>query len=518
MLQILIYRVKNFFWGFEYSMKISPVSTISQPRVYNNKQSPIFQAKYLTLQQAETFLPEFKQIGFWNRLKFIFTDLRSNLTKEIVNQDHIMKSMHIGAIDRSEIFNQLSQYTNFDSYNNALFSLTQGNIPKRKAKEFILQRLEASTTPKKIFIQKRFDLFNNLYNNCTQENDFDTLYIRSIVKHVSFGSDIDKDKSDFALKWIGEKGSYDIANSIQYYLDADFLYEQGLPEFTDFLRQINGGYMPSVRQINAFKYMYPRLPKDTEIKKLCKVINNCARDKDASENLLDFAIENFNDKNLNLYLSFGLQNDKSDIDVIKMKRVKRLIQTGMKEYDALYFTFREMKTYNDFEEPWEVLAELNERLDTNNAGYKIAIVQVLTDKEGHVDRESLEKLLKIHRIALNSKETLRVGQDELTNEDIDRLIFGNVRKTLNTLNLLGEKTFVYSFKNKIDEVEYYIEDLFGNTSSVYFEPLLAIINPENSNEYYGLEIFIKRFKNEFKNLSGVEKENCKSKINSITKR
>lgn len=496
-------------------MRINSVSTISQPRIYNNKQTPTFQAKQLTLQKAETFLPA---LGFKDKLRLIFIDSKSDLIKEIMNQDSIMKLLKILPSEREEIFDLLraNSLNNISSYKKALYSLTQGNIPRKNAKDFILNRLNASFDMEHNFIPARFNLFNNLYDSCPQDNDFDSLYIRSIVKHVSMGRNIDKGKSDFALKWIGQKGCYDVANSVQFYTDADELYEHGLPEFTNFLQMINSGYAPSDRQMNAFKYMYPRMPKDSEMKTLCSIINRCTRYKDASENLLDFAIENFEDENLNLYLSFGLANDESEIDEIKMKRVKRLIQTGMNEYDSLYFTFRDMKNYNNFEEPWELLAELNERLDTDNAGYKTAIVQNVTNSKGHVNRESLEKLLRVHGIALKSKEILRLGNEDLTNEDIDRLIFDNVSKTLNTLNLLGEKTFVYSFKNKIDEVEYYIEDLFGDADSD-FEPLLKVINPTESNQYQCIEIFIKDLKSRFKNLSGVEKENCIHEINSLTK-
>lgn len=497
-------------------MRINSISTISQPQIYNKHMS-IFQSKSMTLKKAETFVPEFNKIGIWNKLKLMFTDLKPNLLQEILNQDKRMRLLQIGSTERRGVFNSLAKFTDFDSYRKALYSLTQGNIPKSNAKMFLSQRLEASSVSGE-FIQDRFDLFNNLYNNCSYDSEFDEMYIRCIVDYAFRGRNIDKNKAAFALKWIGQKGCYDIANSIRLYTDADELYEYGLPKFTDFLKIINSGYIPSERQINAFKYMYPKMPKDTEFEKLCSVINKCTIYKDASENLLNFAVEKFDDKNLDLYLNFALSEDKSDVDDIKIKRVSHLIQSGMNDYTALSIVFKNMGKYINNEEPWAVITEVMERTSINNSGYLTSIINTVTDNEGCVNREALEKLLRVYETALKSKETLRIGNNELTNEDIAELIFDNPEKTLNTLSLLGEKTFVYSFGNKIDEVEYYIEDLFGDVMLINVQPLLEIINPIAAFEYQSLEGKIKNLKKEFNNLSGKQKEECINEINTMTKR
>ncbi len=275
------------------------------------------------------------------------------------------------------------------------------------------------------------------------------------------------------------KGCYDIANSIRLYTDADELYEYGLPKFTDFLKIINSGYIPSERQINAFKYMYPKMPKDTEFEKLCSVINKCTIYKDASENLLNFAVEKFDDKNLDLYLNFALSEDKSDVDDIKIKRVSHLIQSGMNDYTALSIVFKNMGKYINNEEPWAVITEVMERTSINNSGYLTSIINTVTDNEGCVNREALEKLLRVYETALKSKETLRIGNNELTNEDIAELIL-IILKNTKYLIIIREKTFVYSFGNKIDEVEYYIEDLFGDVMLINVQPLFGNYKSDSS--------------------------------------
>ena len=493
-------------------MKITPVTTTTQTRIYNKK-TTIFQAKQMTLQKAETLLPEFQNISFWNKLKLRFTDLKTNIIQEILNQDKCMKTYNITPTDRVEIFQNLARFTDFDSYKKALFSLTQGEVPKINAKTFITQRLSASTVANK-FVQERFDLFNNLYNLCTQDTEFDVMYLHSIVANIFRGRNVDKDKADFALKWIAQKGAYDISNSINYHSDADELYEHGLAEMTSVLKRINGGYFPSDTQVSTFKYLYLRLPKDAESEKLYSIVR---KKGNPSENLLNFIVENFEDSNLDVYLSLGLTKDKSDIDERSIKNLKLLVNSGMTDWTTLYAVLEEMEKYKDSDEPWELLIELNNKTKINNAGYKTSIVQTVTDNEGKVDRIAFEKLLRVYEAALNNKETLRVGNEELTDEDIDEVFFYYPKKTLNTLDLLGEKTFVHSFINKIDEVEYYI-DLFGDIELKNLEPLLKVVNPTRSFEYQLLDLGIKNFKTKLKNISVEEREDCINKINTLTKR
>ena len=126
----------------------------------------------MSLQKAETFLPEVKNLHFFDKLKLMCTDLRAILTEEILNQDKRMKALKFRVYDRKDIFNSLTNFTDLSSYKNALSSLTHGCIPKIGAKTFLSQRLSASLVDNK-FIQNRFDLFNHLYNNCSNYIEYD---------------------------------------------------------------------------------------------------------------------------------------------------------------------------------------------------------------------------------------------------------------------------------------------------------------------------------------------------------
>ena len=491
-------------------MKISPISNVSQPRIYN-MQKPYFKAK----PTPRFALPEFENVSFFDRLKFIFTDIRSDIANEMQKQDKIMKSLRIDSAYRANIFESLAIFKDVSSYRNALSSLTEGNISRHNPQDFIYNRICSSENNNK-FVRKQFELFNQLYDNCTQDGQFDVCYIKSIVKNISIENNIGKGKADFALKWIGQKGCYDVANSVSYYPDADELYEAGLLDFSDFLRRINNGYSPAKVQIDVFKYLFKKISTEINIGELCQITNKCIKQGVISNKILDFVGDNIDDKNINLYVSLCCTEDNKDIDNVKLARAKRLVETGMTDYTSVYTVFKAMRAYNDYEEPWNVLIELNTRINCN-AGFKAAIIQSITDSEGNVNRESLEKLLAIYNIALKNKETLREGNDEITNEDIDRLIFDNPAKTLNTLEILGEKTFVYSFKNKIDEVEYYINELFGDIIAEELQPLLEVINPMKSYKYEELDKKIKELKTELRALSGGQKEDCINKINTLTK-
>ena len=159
---------------------------------------------------------------------------------------------------------------------------------------------------------------------------------------------------------------------------------------------------------------------------------------------MNFAVEKFDDKNLDLYLNFALSEDKSDVDDIKIKRVSHLIQSGMNDYTALSIVFKNMGKYINNEEPWAVITEVMERTSINNSGYLTSIINTVTDNEGCVNREALEKLLRVYETALKSKETLRIGNNELTNEDIAELIL-IILKNTKYLIIIREKNFCLFF-------------------------------------------------------------------------
>ena len=116
------------------------------------------------------------------------------------------------------------------------------------------------------------------------------------------------------------------------------------------------------------------------------------------------------------------------------------------------------------------------------------------------DYEGIEHLFKFREKALKHKQQLSVNNEEVSNTDVDKLIFFNPDNTIETLNILGEKTFLYAFKDKKENLSRYIETLGANSlTPTSRERLIQLTNPTSSYEYEEYQNDIKKLKDKYKN-------------------
>ena len=140
------------------------------------------------------------------------------------------------------------------------------------------------------------------------------------------------------------------------------------------------------------------------------------------------------------------------------------------------------------------------------------------DKTKDIDFDIINNFLDFRLKAIEKKNLLDRYDSKATYKDINDILLGNVKASYNTLKLIGEDAFIYSFKDKKDNVIDYIAALGLITwnEDVYNE-LIKLTNPKASEVYIESESNIKKLKQIFKHLKNNNNINTlKELINNET--
>ena len=146
---------------------------------------------------------------------------------------------------------------------------------------------------------------------------------------------------------------------------------------------------------------------------------------------------------------------------------------------------------------------LDKMLQENIApDYIVSIFECAKDEKGfynEIKYEKIKKLLHCRELGLQNKEKLCHRDIELTNADIDALFFELPQMTLGMYDILGEKAFTYSFKDKIDNVIDYLVCLGREFSARDVrEKLVLKTNPVETYDYCALKAEIDNLKQKYK--------------------
>lgn len=109
--------------------------------------------------------------------------------------------------------------------------------------------------------------------------------------------------------------------------------------------------------------------------------------------------------------------------------------------------------------------------------------------------EQAQTLLDLRNIAFEKLDVLSSHHHKVGNEDLENLFFLEPRKVLNTVKILGKKSFVSSFCNKYENVENCIQTVGAiDTQHPLYQKLLELTNPRESFRYQTTQTDIARLK------------------------
>ena len=151
----------------------------------------------------------------------------------------------------------------------------------------------------------------------------------------------------------------------------------------------------------------------------------------------------------------------------------------------------------------------------NKLGYPIAFMPKLFERDIH-NPNDIKKLVDIREEGLIRKDKLSYSFWQAEADDVDYLLLSEPKYTLNTLKILGKKSFLASFEEKYDFVENLIDNL-GRIDEEFplYDELLRLTNPTESKLYLENREKITTLKKLYQ--KNQEDNELKNKINNLTK-
>lgn len=146
---------------------------------------------------------------------------------------------------------------------------------------------------------------------------------------------------------------------------------------------------------------------------------------------------------------------------------------------------------------------------------KIGKKDINTDTNFDIINNFLDFRLK----AIENKSLLDKHNFSATITDVDDIVMRNVSAVNKTLELIGEKALIFSFKEKKDNVLAFIKDLGGREWDFnLYDDLMMLTNPMATECYKTLDQEISRLKAFFPKINESEKlEQLKYLINTLTR-
>lgn len=156
----------------------------------------------------------------------------------------------------------------------------------------------------------------------------------------------------------------------------------------------------------------------------------------------------------------------------------------------------------------------NENLQLKN--YRKALILCAAD-DGKFSGNDLYNIQKLINTAIERRDILKNGDEDLTNNDIKDFFWDNAGDVCNTVELMGIKNFIYSFAYKMDYLENMVEH-FGNIrlniSDSNIERILQKANPEESDFYKTKIKELKKLKKELSSEKSSDYKKYESIINN----
>ena len=134
--------------------------------------------------------------------------------------------------------------------------------------------------------------------------------------------------------------------------------------------------------------------------------------------------------------------------------------------------------------------------------------------------EDAKALVDIKDEAIKRRSDFSYYSYKVDDEALTRLFLDDPQSTLNFYKLMGRDAFLNSFKDKLDNVQKYIECIGAEISedSPKYQELLELVNPKESDRYKANQTKIKNLKNDWKEHPNLlRKKSLEAKINTLTR-
>ena len=191
-----------------------------------------------------------------------------------------------------------------------------------------------------------------------------------------------------------------------------------------------------------------------------------------------------------------------------LQKIFALGKDGVSIYDLLEFKGI-TRSFSHFEKQTDRISQ------ANKLGYPIAFMPKLFERDIH-NPNDIKKLVDIRAEGLIRKDKLSYSFWQAEEDDVDYLLLSEPKYTLNTLKILGKKSFLASFEEKYDFVENIIDNL-GRIDEEFplYDELLRLTNPTESKLYLENREKITTLKKLYQ--KNQEDNELKNKINNLTK-
>ncbi|MBE7711878.1 MAG: hypothetical protein E7Z92_07060 [Cyanobacteria bacterium SIG31] len=156
--------------------------------------------------------------------------------------------------------------------------------------------------------------------------------------------------------------------------------------------------------------------------------------------------------------------------------------------------------------------------DKISLGYLLPLLNLgRNNEQKKIDFKVIEEILDFRNKAVENKHLLDTYKKKTLIREVDELLLRSPIPTYKTLKVLGEQAFIYSFKEKRDNVVNYISEL--GLKEIRFNTLRnlkAITNPKHLHEFKELEHYIKNLKQSLKKADSTESDKIKQEINKAS--
>jgi hypothetical protein len=212
--------------------------------------------------------------------------------------------------------------------------------------------------------------------------------------------------------------------------------------------------------------------------------------------IMSFIKNNIEDKALEFTLKLCRSQEKDRINEVKYVLLKKFLDKSIHPLTIERALRTEYSLLSDYWENYTKSREL-----TLTADDAVTLTNLIYEKD-----VSVEYLQNFYKKALSKKRILETFEKKVDEDDLKKLLFSHARKTLNTLEFLGEKAFLYSFIDKYPKVKESIISYGDIQHQMYYEDILEIINPRSSKKYKDALMAIKELKKDFNDKSPQEKK------------
>lgn len=398
--------------------------------------------------------------------------------------------------------------------------------------------------PEKHFSEQSLELFNNLYEKYNSCDEKDIAGIEKIVARIDGNKKINKTQYiyDLCLN-VSEHVSVDDLSDIICYCETNpkipeklltifnKLNAEDKKDIAKILKSFQLTHRDTskpikMKKLKLFEKVYPKYIDKINAVSIAKRISALCAAPGGDAAQLVYLLERFkylanvdDEKNLLMYMDMFLSYSIPYSEKVNnAKFAQQLIECGISRHVILNNFNNGANVFNtDYTiEERQRIADLIKKLRAMNINEETCLYNLI-----YIDSQLLEEVLDLRNEAIKRKDILATAGEELSDKEIDDVFFNMLDFVIDTAEVIGKDAMLYSFAEKLDNVEAYFHNIGGidKETCVAREQLIQLTNPIKSELYKNYETEIRICKESLKTLQAEEeRKDCINNINTITKK